>query len=492
MIKDLKILMLEDDPSDAEFIQMILKRSGLSMTITLVSDQRDFIDAVQRETFDAILADNSLPQFNASNALNLLKEQRVDTPFILVTGTVSEEYAVDIIKKGADDYILKGNLTKLPSALTSAIEKHKTRKEKERAELALRESEKCYRILFEQASDGIVITNKWGQVIDANNKACLMTGYSFEELMQLSFTEIFLEENMKGMKVPLTELVDGKTIVAERRLQRKDGSLSYVELSAKQLGDGRFQAIARDVTDRKRLEAQLMAEKIQQQKNLVQATLDGQEKERTDIGRELHDNINQILVATRLFLDAAETDQGIKDDMIKRSMSNVDKAIEEVRRLSKSLVTPSSIEELGLQASIQDLIETIQLTTLLNVQFHVNDGILEVLTTQQQVALYRIVQEQLNNIIKHAAAKNIYVSIDQHDDYMELTIEDDGRGFEVDARHKGIGLSNMQNRAELLNGHVDIQSTRGQGCTLRVTLPVNANNMTSTSSLPSINKDMIY
>jgi two-component system sensor histidine kinase UhpB len=490
MTRELKILMLEDDMADAAFIQKTLERSGLLFKPLVVSDQQEFTTAIKSSTFDVILADNSLPQFNSANALNMLREQKIDTPFILVTGTVSEEYAVEMIKKGVDDYILKGNLAKLPSALISAIEKSKIRREKVEAEQALRESEQRYRILFEQASDGIVIANLRGELIDANNKACLMTGYSFDALMELTIAEIFFEEDLASVPIQFDELLSGKTIVTERRLKRKNGSAFFAELSAKQLPDGRLLAIARDITDRKRLEAQLLAEKMEQQKNLVQATLDGQEKERTEIGRELHDNINQILVATRLFLDAAETDETIKDDMVRRSISNIDNAIEEVRKLSKSLVTPSSIEELGLQASIQDLVEAIQLTTPLNIQFHLNDGILEVLSIRQQIALYRIVQEQLNNIIRHAEARHVSINIEQQGNHMNLVIHDDGKGFSVDAKRKGIGLSNMQNRAELLNGRVNIQSGKGAGCTLSVTLPVIVNDIEQ--PLPRTNGNMIY
>jgi CheY-like chemotaxis protein len=119
----LKLLQLEDDCIDAELIERFLRRAGLEFTTTVVSGKPEFLAAIRGGSFDAILADNSLPQFNSIDALKLLKKETTNAAFILVTGTVSEEFAVDIMHKGADDYILKGDLSRLPSAILQAIEK---------------------------------------------------------------------------------------------------------------------------------------------------------------------------------------------------------------------------------------------------------------------------------------------------------------------------------------------------------------------------------
>lgn len=139
MNSKLKLLLLEDEIPDAELIQRFLSHSGLAFTAVIASDKSEFEAAIRKNAFDAILADNSLPQFNSIDALRLMRERNIDIPFILVTGTVSEEFAVDIIHKGADDYILKNNLTRLPASIKSAIEKRKTIREKRIAEDELKE-----------------------------------------------------------------------------------------------------------------------------------------------------------------------------------------------------------------------------------------------------------------------------------------------------------------------------------------------------------------
>ena len=130
MKSELEILILEDEISDAELIKKFLERSGLIFNSILASDKNEFIEAINKNKFDVILADNSLPQFNSVDALKLLKEKNEDTPFILVTGTVSEEFAVNILQQGADDYILKGNIKRLPTAISTAIEKLKIKRGK--------------------------------------------------------------------------------------------------------------------------------------------------------------------------------------------------------------------------------------------------------------------------------------------------------------------------------------------------------------------------
>lgn len=470
-MEPLKFLIVEDDLLDVELVSRTCKAAGMNFTVQVVSEGPAFEAALEQGCFDIILADNSLPQFDAVSALNIVKAKGIEVPFILVTGTVSEEFAVDVLKKGADDYILKGNLKKLPVAIESAIAKWKAIKEKALAEAALKESEQRYRILFEQAADGIMLTDKNGCLIDANSSACAITGYSLRELQRTTIVDMFFANDDLYDSDGFEELVAGKSIVCERRIKRKDGELVYVELSAKILPDGRLQAIVRDVTYRKQLEARLLSEKINHQKKLAQATLDAQEKERTEIGKELHDNVNQILTATKLLLTAAEQDEDIKDVMISRSIKNVSGAIDEIRKLSKSLVTPAN-NELSLSEAIQDLIDTIRLTTGITVHSQVQNGFKNKINRRQQIALYRIVQEQINNIIKHADAHTIQLVMEEKDNAIHMEIVDDGKGFDINAKRSGIGLTNMQSRAELLNGNLNIESVIGKGSVLKVDLPL--------------------
>jgi PAS domain S-box-containing protein len=257
MKSELQILMLEDEISDAELIKKFLERSGLTFKATIASDKEEFISAINKNRFDVILADNSLPRFNSVDALNLLKDQNSEAAFILVTGTVSEEFAVDILHQGADDYILKGNIKRLPAAIYTALEKLKIKEEKISAEKALRKSELQYRILFEQASDGIVIADKYGHIIDANARACKITAYTADELLKMEIKDLFFEADLLDSSMRFADLPDEKGALSERKIKTKNGSVVDVEVSAKMLPDERFQAFIRDISERKKMELEL-------------------------------------------------------------------------------------------------------------------------------------------------------------------------------------------------------------------------------------------
>jgi signal transduction histidine kinase len=230
----------------------------------------------------------------------------------------------------------------------------------------------------------------------------------------------------------------------------------------------------KDITERKKLEQRLLQEQISQQKALTQATIDGQEKERKEIGKELHDNIGQQLTTTKLYLDLAHSSA---DDaarkMITLSLKSIGGLINKVRGMSRSLMPPT-LGDLGLIDSIHDMIETIIRTQPLIIKLD-DAGFDEgKIAENQKLMIFRIVQEQLNNILKHAAAKNVAIKVQNNKPMLFLEIIDDGNGFDIINTRKGVGLTSIKNRAELFGGKVEIFSAAGEGCAVKVTIPHNA------------------
>lgn len=159
--------MLEDSATDAELISRMLSKEFPRSSITLATDKQHFLDVLNFSGPDVILADNSLPGFDAREALKIVR-QRGHIPFIMVSGTMMEEYAVEVIRSGADDYILKDRLARLPAAIISAIRYRETEKEKSIAVQALRQSEENYRTIMDRISDGFLLVDRdWG-VLYAN------------------------------------------------------------------------------------------------------------------------------------------------------------------------------------------------------------------------------------------------------------------------------------------------------------------------------------
>jgi signal transduction histidine kinase len=208
-----------------------------------------------------------------------------------------------------------------------------------------------------------------------------------------------------------------------------------------------------------------------QQKLINETSIKVQERVREEIGRELHDNINQLLAASKLYMDYAINKDGIRSEKLEQSRDNIRRAIDEIRKISKALVAPSLGDE-TLEEVIEDLLRDIRHTTSLKVKLITHNYNEDAINDEIKLALYRIVQEQMNNILKHANAGNVIISLTTANDEARLSIKDDGAGFDTSKNSSGIGLRNITTRASHYDGEVSIYSSAGNGCTLEVMIPM--------------------
>ena len=228
----------------------------------------------------------------------------------------------------------------------------------------------------------------------------------------------------------------------------------------------------RDLTEQKKLENQLLEEHAQRHKAITQATISAQEQEKTNISRELHDNVNQILMSGKLFMETAKRSPEQKCELLDKAIEYQLLALQEIRKLSKSLST-SNVKTVGLKVSIEDIARNMELTEGLKVEFIFNERVENKLTDDQKLMLFRIIQEQTSNIIKYAAAKTVHIMINEAKNLIHLVVSDDGKGFDTsDKGTKGIGFINIISRADAFNGKVNIISSKGNGCTLEICFPI--------------------
>jgi PAS domain S-box-containing protein len=283
---------------------------------------------------------------------------------------------------------------------------------------------------------------------------------------------------VKGM----TKFIDRKDQglwLEEYRFKRSDGGYALVSdrgflVFSKEGKVIRMVGSMQDVTEKKEMQEKLLQQELNKQKLIAQAMVDAQEKERAEIGKELHDNINQILSTTKLYLELAKNDNNERLSLITRSAGNIHNAIHEIRNISRSLV-PASIGDLGLQDSIIDLVESVQTARAIHVEFYPVGNFDEKISEKAKLMLFRIIQEQINNVLKHSGARNLIIELilEETENNIELSITDDGKGFNPEkVRKKGLGLANIMSRADLFGGKVTIQSSPGRGCKLRVQVPV--------------------
>jgi PAS domain S-box-containing protein len=197
-----------------------------------------------------------------------------------------------------------------------------------------------------------------------------------------------------------------------------------------------------------------------------------QQEERERIGHELHDNINQILTTANLYLRLPEEDYYRSEDIRSKVSELTESAIEEIRQLSRGLMTPH-FNEIGLIGQITRLVNDIRYAAPYHIQFtHDNRADIELLEMDRKLALFRIVQEQLKNIIRHAHASHVRISLHCLGTRVRLSIADDGRGFDAQTTPQGLGLSHIHERARLYSGEVILETSPGNGCLLTVEMPV--------------------
>jgi signal transduction histidine kinase len=351
--ESLRILLVEDSPPDVAMIKHILRTSGRAMSVVHVDTREAFETELNQRPPDLILSDYALPAFDGGRALEIARQIAPQVPFIFVTGTLGEEVAIDMLKQGATDYVLKNRLTRLAPAVSRALSENEEKHERKRAEENLRRSHDQLRALT-----------------------------------------------------------------------------------------GRLQCV--------------------------------REEERTRIAREVHDELGQALTALKLdvaWLSGKRAGaHGVKRKL-KTMSGQIDETINAVRRISTEM-RPGVLDSLGLAAAIEWQAAEFQERTQIRCEMKIE--VAEMMWEQNfSTACFRIFQETLTNIIRHAKATHVEVRLARVDDEMVLTVHDNGRGItgrEV-THPRSIGLIGMKERAQQLGGEVSFFGTPGGGTTVTMRVP---------------------
>ena len=355
--RELRILLLEDNAPHAELVEHFLRGSGLKFGLTRVETREDFVAELEQRPPDMILSDYALPNFDGYAALAIAKEKAPITPFIFVTGTMGEEVAIETLKSGATDYVLKTRLARLGPAVNRALREAAERHERQHAEERLRRSLDQLRAL---------------------------TKY-----------------------------------------------LQYVR-----------------------------------------------EEERTRIAREVHDELGQALTGLKLDLVwLAHKVPGTKalQEKVKSMSAHIDETIHAIRRIATEL-RPGVLDSLGLAAAVEWQAADFQERTGIRCEVKI-DVLPEAAPGQElSTACFRIFQETLTNIIRHAEASRVEVHLAQNERELMLSVRDNGRGIsEREIVHaRSIGLIGMKERAAQVGGEVFFFGLPGRGTTVTLRVPLHA------------------
>jgi len=300
----LRLLILEDHPDDAELMVYELCRAGFEPDWRRVETETDYL-AQLHEGLDLILADYTLPRFNALDALRLLQERGLDVPFIVVTGTIGEEAAVECMRKGAADYLLKDRLARLGAAVANALQKKRLRDEKRQMEEALRESEEEFRSVVEHSHAGILIVDDAYRFVYVNDELCHILGYPREEIVGQDFRQFLDDESRHLVADRYVRRRRGENVPHryEFNVVRKDGEKRRVEISSTVITDsaGNVRTVAQilDITERERAEEALhrYVERLKTLREIDRAILAAQSPE--EIAQAALTRIRQLVPCQR-------------------------------------------------------------------------------------------------------------------------------------------------------------------------------------------------
>ena len=322
----------------------------------------------------------------------------------------------------------------------------------------------------------VSISDKDGVIRYVNNNFCLCYGYSAEEIIGMKHSIINSGRHPASFWENFwTTIKAGKIFKAEVCNKSKDGNLHWADTTVVPFMDStgapyQYMAIRTDITEYHKLEMELAEKKLNDQKYITEITIAAQEKERQELSRELHDNVNQILATAKMYLGLAKAKTKTKEDLIGMSYGYVNEAIEALRSLSHSLAAPS-LGDISLHQALEELVNILNIPDGIKVQLinDINED--RMIDEKQELMLYRVVQEQMNNIGKYAHAAKVVIHLKIEGKQLCLSITDDGAGFDTSLNPQGIGLKNIQSRVEFYDGITNIISAPGKGCKLEIKIP---------------------
>jgi two-component system, NarL family, sensor histidine kinase UhpB len=211
---------------------------------------------------------------------------------------------------------------------------------------------------------------------------------------------------------------------------------------------------------------------MQKQRIISRAIIKAEEKERNRLGAELHDNINQLLVSARLYIGLERKKTDKDPAYLDKADEHLSDAIEEIRQLTRRLTT-SVVTNDGLERCIEEIAASMLELRDIRLETFISDEAIASLSADQQLMIYRIIQEQTSNILKYAESKEAVISLQMMNNELELIISDNGKGFDkTEQKLTGIGFSNIFNRVDAYDGKMEIISSPGKGCKLRISFPV--------------------
>jgi PAS domain S-box-containing protein len=483
-VRTLRVLFVEDDVNDLELSMRELREAGWDLDWMHVDSTDDLRIALADHPWDVVVCDYRLGPFEAPEALRIVREVDEDLPFIVVSGTVGEEIAAELMRLGAQDFVMKTNYQRLVPAIRRELDQADTRRRNRVAEEAVRSSDFRFRHIVDAALDAVIVIEAEGLITEWNARAETMFGWTREEVVGSELAGLIVPEDQRdahraGIRRFL-QTGDGPILGQRIELsaRRRDGTEFPAELTVTVLsGSDRptFSAFIRDLTERHAAEAGLRASldalrrSESERRLLVQQLVRASEEERARLAGDVHDDSVQAMAAVGMRLETlkrrlTDPDRAAEVDQLQTTVSD---AVSRLRHLLFEL-RPPALDQHGVAAALRELLDRLDIRSRLHASGF------EEPPDELRTILYRVAQESLANVRKHAGASNVTVALESDPAGWRVRITDDGVGFapdvaEPDPSH--MGLASMRERAEMGGGSCSVTSAAGAGTIVEVFLP---------------------
>lgn len=464
MKKSLRVLIVEDSKNDAELIALEFRRGGYDVEWERVETSEGMIKALEKQNWDIIVSDYSMPHFSGLEALKLAHEKVPDISFIIISGTIGEDVAVEAMKLGAHDYIMKDKLMRLVPAVERELKDAEMRREKRKAEEAIQKSEEKYRTLTETMNDVVFILDKQCRFTFLNPKFEKVTDYLIQDFLGHSFTEIVAPEYIESTVEFFKQGLDGETIpLYEIEFVRKDGRKIPIELNVTSLFDANGQTIgrlgvARDITERKKAEEQI-------QKDL---------KEKTTLLQEIHHRVkNNLQVITSLLSQQSRKMTNLEGIL---ALQESIKRVKSMSLIHEKFYQSKKLSSVNFKEYIRSLARDLFFTyheenKQIELEFNLENIFLSI---DSAIPCGLLVNELISNSFKHAFPESktgkIKVCFTRlKDKSYSLIVQDNGVGISesIDCTNTNtMGLTLIDILAKQIEGSAKFESKNGTICTV--------------------------
>ncbi len=481
----LRLLVIEDSDADYELLLIMLRKSGYTPSGMRVETEIEMRQVLESRNWDLVIADNHLPMFSADAALRVLRDMRLDLPFIIVSGAMQEEAAIAAMLSGADDYITKSRLARLVPAIERSLRAAETRRLQRQASQSLQENEYRMRalaanvpgILFEAHYDGGQL--RFSYVSEGSQALLGLPPAALLQTPALLFDRIDAQDRAAllarfedGVRMPGIIQWEGRASVNDDTSQ-----LRWVQLGASPSLDASrrlsWTGVMTDITALKYAETEL--ERSRDELRSLSAHLaQVRESERTRIAREIHDDIGGLLTGLRADISFLKRRLG-EDPAIGEKLLYMDELVDSAANASMRIVRDlrPAVLDFGLVAAMEWLSADFTKHSGVACQFSCNLEEID-LDREHGSAVFRIFQELLTNITKHANAGKVLADMHVGGENLTLSVHDDGKGIVLPSRRRAesFGIRGMRERAIGLGGQFSIDAAPQKGTIAILQLPL--------------------